>query len=220
MKAEFTVALIASATLFQATEAVGAPILFIGADQGAQSFDEMLNSQSAAADFDTATGPLELIDFESPLPDDFSNAGGTIVDIDSGFALFGGNTTPGGDFYLDFSSTENLVFNFASPIDSFGAFFGGLQGEAVGQQFITYSDGDTVQIDVPLLSSGGAFIGFTQTGASISSIEFEFFNDIIGIDDIRYGVAAVTVPETPTLPLLVLGAMALGFTRRRAAPAR
>jgi hypothetical protein len=190
-----------------------ARIDFIGADAGAASFAAMVNSQAAAASFNSAAGSLSVIDFESPLPAGVSIAGGSTINTTSGFALFGDNTTVGGDFYRSLNG-GTMTFSFVTPIDSFGAYLTGLQGDIVGQQTVTYANGNVVNI--PLLSGGGAFVGFIDAGASITSVSIAFNGDIIGVDDVRYGNANSRVPDSgSTIALLGLALAGLVAIRRR-----
>lgn len=107
-----------------------------------------------------------------------------------------------------------MTFSFVTPIDSFGAYLTGLQGDIVGQQTVTYANGNVVNI--PLLSGGGAFVGFIDAGASITSVSIAFNGDIIGVDDVRYGNANSRVPDSgSTIALLGLALAGLVAIRRR-----
>lgn len=197
-----------------ASQAQAAPVVFSGADAGATSFAAMTNSQAAAASFDAATGQLGIIDFESALPAGVTLSGGSIANTSNGFENWGDNTTAGGDYYLRNSVSSSMsfvTFDFVTPIAAFGAYITGLQGFVVGQQTLSYASGASQTVDIPVLNGGGAFLGFTEVGASISSVSIELFGDNIGIDDVRYGSP---VPEPTALALATLGGLGI-FIRRK-----
>jgi hypothetical protein len=121
----------------------------------------------------------------------------------------------------------NLVFSFATPIQSFGAYFSGIQTNFF-QDTVTFSDGTSHTLDIPgtgTTRSVGAlsFVGFTDAGSSISSVSINAGNqagfDDIGVDDVRFqATASVTsTPEPGSITLLVMGCgfcVALGYRRR------
>jgi hypothetical protein len=239
MPRNLAIPVIACSLLFVAAPVAQAnPIQFIGFDLGASSLATMPNSQAAAASFDAAAallGPVNLIDFESVALGPISNTnlgGGVTLNANSqagasisnastncqfGFALCGGNTTLGGQNFAELYG-GSLTFSFATPIQAFGAYLTGIQGEFVGQQTIVYTSGQTQTINIPMLPGfvgGGAFVGFTDAGASINSITINFLGDIVGTDDVRYGPRS-TVPDAGgTLMLMGLGVMGLRMWRRR-----
>ncbi|MDQ5979081.1 MAG: hypothetical protein QG602_2055 [Verrucomicrobiota bacterium] len=211
-----------------------APTVYSGSDQGAGSASPRPNSDAAAAAFDTAAsslGSVNVIDFESaPLGSftnlvvapgvtingsDYYSSPQTIRDLPFGTpdSLFGYNTTLGGDTFLGIYG-GSVTFSFAPTVIAFGAYFSGLQ---VASQTITYTSGSTETIYIPNLSSGIAFVGFTDANASIASITVNSLNDIVGIDDVRYVTDGNNrVPDaTATLPLLGLAMAGLAVLRRR-----
>ncbi len=189
------------------------PILYQGIDVGAASFAAGVNSQAASALFDAASGPLNIIDFDT------NNTGATLSPVSSpqncGFALCGGNTTAGGSNFFGHVFTTTITFD--SPIDSFGAYFSGWQRTT---QTLSYTDGAQTIINMPASGSlnlgGMVFSGFIDAGASISSITYNTVSgDFVAIDDMRFGIASSTIPETETLALFGLGLLGLVISRQR-----
>jgi len=205
--------------LFALSAPAHALTVYSGYDSGAGALAAAPNATAAAAAFDAALPGLSVIDFESPTPG-FSFTPDAFVRNTQRCApaLCGYNTTVGGEFFLDV--TFNTTFNFVAPIDSFGAYFTGVQR---GTATLTYTNGDTVVLDLPdadLGSGGTTFFGFTDAGASISSIAYFTGDggDFVGVDDIRYGAA--DTPEIPlpaSLPLLGASVLVFGMMRRRKA---
>jgi hypothetical protein len=232
---KLVVGLVVAVTLSLAGTASAAPITFIGSDPAATSLATMPNSQAAAASFDAAAallGSMSLINFESVALGNFaapialnanvtmsasSGSNSQIQDDPSscGFNLCGGNTTVGGHRFA-YGYGGDFSLTFTSPIQAFGAYFAGLQ---LAAETITYSNGGTQTVNIPTLSGGGAFVGFTDAGASITSILITFGSgpssgDIISVDDMRYGpTSAARVPE-PT-SMLLLGTGLAGWAARR-----
>lgn len=169
-------------------------VTYIGSDDNVQSLADMTNSNIAANDFDTATGSLNTFDFESAVPGGLTISGGSITDNSGCGALCGFNVTPAGSLF-SLIVGGNITFTFDTPIDSFGFYVTGLQASLVPQQTVTYFDGSSAVFNFPAANDGGgAFIGFTDIGRSITSVTLNLTNDVVAIDDIRYGVSAVPVP--------------------------
>ena len=226
------------------TSAVAALVTFSGSDIMATTSSPHPNSAAAAASFSTAVsllGSSSLIDFESAPLGSFTNltiaTGVTINGSDlnsssqtirntSGFpaapTLDGYNTTPGGSQFVEMFG-GNLTFSFATPVQSFGAYFSGIQ-TAFFADTVNFSDGTSQSLLIPgpgTTSSIGAlaFVGFTDAGKSISSVTITAGvptsgQDAIGVDDVRYQVVN-SVPE-PTAALFGLALMGVcSATRRR-----
>ena len=142
MKTVTTAAAAAIGALMMAGSAQAAVTTFSGFDAGANA--PGANAAAAATAFNGAVGASTLINFESPVPAGVSIVGGTVTNVPEGSppALYGGNTTSGGAFFLDlFGGTS--VFNFTTPISAFGFFTGGnqLSGETV-----TFTDSSRIML--------------------------------------------------------------------------
>lgn len=197
----------------------------------ANSTNPRPNSDAMAASFDAAAaglGPVTIIDFESAPVGTFNNLVAALgvtmdgIDINSidqeirnapvgpPDGLFGYNTTTGGTNFVGMLAGD-LTFTFSTPIQSFGAYISGTQ---LAFNTIVFNDGSSQTIPVPLPSatSGGVtFVGFTDAGQSISSVTISSIGDLLGVDDVRFGV--VPEPETAVLALVALGGL-ITFGRR------
>ncbi len=209
-------------------------VVFAGNDAGANSTDPRPNSNAAAASFDVAAaglGSVGLITFESaPLGafsslvvapgvtltgSDFSSGNQTIRNSPAGTpdALFGYNTTAGGSQFASFNG-GTITFTFATAVRSFGAYFGGVQ-DFGSVSTITFNDGTAQTLTFTQVGTGGGvqFLGFTDAGKSISSITIDHTNDIVSMDDVRYGA----VPEPASIAAIGLGVACLLRRRRKVA---
>jgi hypothetical protein len=203
-----------------AAPASAALVTYTGLDVG-QAAPIGPNSAAAQAAYLAAAGPVTKIDFESAVPAGVSISGGSITTSSScGFALCGGNTTPSGAQYLSLSGGTS-TFTFSTPIQTFGAYFTGVQ---VIESF-TFSDGSVQEVMIPNggLSSGGmSFAGMTDFGKSILSVTINTTNgtdpclcsDIMGVDDVFFGGGSVPEPSTWALMLLGFGGVGLAVRRR------
>ncbi|HTV09988.1 MAG TPA: PEP-CTERM sorting domain-containing protein [Candidatus Aquilonibacter sp.] len=209
---------------------------FSGQDDGASTTGPFPNSTAAQAAFETAAlgfGSLNTITYEnlavgyySP----FTAAPGVTVTLNTptnfgdGFSgisdttlgnLYGFNTTPGGNQWLGFPG-GSATFDFADPTNSFGTWITGLQTYYTSTITITFDDGTSETLDVPINVNGGAqYFGFTDTTAFDSVTITDDSDDAWGIDDTTYNAVAAT-PEPSSLFMLGTGILGLaGAVRRR-----
>ncbi len=210
---------------FFSTPGLAVPVVFSGYDNGAGSLAAAPLATGAAAAFDAAAPGLPAIDFESGLPMGVSVSSfgipGTIEDgaLSCGAVFCGYNTTPGGSLVFRVTGQGVHTFSFATPIDSFGGYFTGWQLDTQILE-LTYADLTTVTLDMPAGGQGGTlFYGFQDAGASIVSVSYTNRGDIVAVDDIRYGRAAVAaVPEPSTIALVSLSIVSVfGATWQRKA---
>jgi hypothetical protein len=207
--------------------------VFSGGDPGVSPPGPWPNSDNAAAAFDSATLAVEtesIITFESVPVAEFSSltvapgvalsgvniTGGTQAILNAPAftpsSLYGFNTTAGGSRFV-YLVGGHITFTFATPIDSFGAYFTGVQ---LSGETITFNDGSAQSLGITDLGSGAQFVGFTDAGKLISSVMINAGNgeagDNIGVDDVRYVSA---VPEPSTWLLLACSLVALHPVRPR-----
>lgn len=155
---------------------------------------------------------------------------GGISNNNSSTAL-GFNTTVGGSQFLSIfpagtglAVDASAIFDFTDPINQFGFYITGDESSISGEYSVLFDDGSaqSIVIDSALGSPGGvAFFGFTSDGL-ITQITINGLGDldngtreVVGIDDVQYGLRAA-VPEPPMLALwAIVGAAGLLARRRR-----
>ena len=213
--------------LLVGTAFAGISNTYTGFDLGSGSTATNTNSDAAALAFDTATGFLPKITFESSPLGPFSSLvvapGVTLTGSDIGGsnqtiinttlctnALCGYNITLGGSQWASLYG-GSVTFTFTTPISAFGAYFTGVQVPGIN---ISFFDGSSQSVPIPgdYNNGGTAFVGFTDTAANISSVTIVGLNDIIGVDDVRYGG---TTPEPGTLVMFGSGILGLAGVLRR-----
>jgi len=210
---------------------------YSGEDVGASPPGPYPNSNAAAATFDAAAtlfGPETIITFEPPTPlgafsslsfapgvtltgSNISAGEQTIINTPLGtpVSVFGFNTTPGGSQWLSLFG-GSATFNFATPVNYFGAYLTGVQ--LGGEAFQFTDSGGSESVAIPNPGSGAEFVGFTDTN-SFSSVTINVGGDIVGVDDVRVegpAISSSTTPEPSSLAMFAISVLTGGgFLRRR-----
>lgn len=207
------------------SSASAAPIIFSGFDAG--NANPGPNATAAALAFNAAVPGTSLETFEG-----FASGANTNGLVGPGYSLTsvgfniqntptcapplcGDNTTPAGRlFAYSNAASASLTFNFTTPINAFGAYFGGLQ---TSSNALVWSAGST-NYSVPLnpqANGGFAFVGFYDAAATTSSVTIDIPFDLISVDDVRFGAAATGgVPEPSTWAMLIFGFGIVGSSLR------
>jgi hypothetical protein len=188
---------------------------FTGWDLGAST--PGVNSIAARNAFLAATGGSMTLDFESTVPSGLTITGGAIGTAAEQCNLFGCNTTPGGSAFLGLGGATR--FDFATPINYFGAFFGGMQVENSLIRVFFGSGNQEVPLDhdysyfLAPPTGGTGFYGFSSA-QGISRVDVITGYDYVGLDDGIFGSSTV-VPEPSTYALMAAGLVAIGVSSRR-----
>jgi len=141
--------------------------------------------------------------------------------------LYGFDVGNGTGKWLGFpGGTATITFDGLS--NSFGFYATGIQS-TFGTVFqVTYGDGTTSTLDIPINDNGGvSFFGFTDSQAfksvTISRPGGDSGTDAWGIDNLTYGLTVAAVPEPSTWAMMILGIAGIGMaarrSRRKATPA-
>lgn len=232
--------ILSAATLAAPASAGAAVVVYSGFDPAATGPSNKPNSDAARAEFLNAISNLPDVftnDFEAGatgrVATSYELGGGATLASTSpaghpltirttpacGFNICGGNTTTGGSNFAYVMSGE-VVFDFAAPIQAFGAFFNGGQFSNLK---LTFNDGSVQQVAVPG-QFGAAFVGFTDFDRDITQIRFSAPQDYVAIDDVTFAwnTTSAAVPEPASWALMIGGLGLAGSAlraRRRAAGA-
>lgn len=216
--------------------------IFCGMDAVQFPSDPRPNSNAAFAQFvvvAASNNSMSVANFDE-LPDaqkvgsigsNASIASALNLDANSGVnsaddVILGFNTSPSaGKHYrlsaIDTSATMGIRFDFATAINSFGAFFTGV-GTSGGTAYLKWTNSRGTQtLNLQELSGGSVqFCGFTDIGETFTSVslivdpENGFVQDVIGVDDVAYSNCN-PVPEPSTMAVIGLGGLALLRKRRK-----
>lgn len=163
---------------------------------------------------------VTVTDGDPGTPDGMLNTSGGITAWSSPSAW--SETSPEYILFGEFGVGEPasaLTFNFADPVNFFGAYFW-LGDFGAGNFTVNFDNGSSQTINLPSGPSGIGFVGFIDDMNLVSSVEFRTdpisnsLNLGVAIDDVRFGVAS-SVPEPGSLALLGLGLAAFGVRRQR-----
>jgi hypothetical protein len=122
---------------------------------------------------------------------------------------YGFNVTPGGTNWFGFPAagdTDQATFTFDAPIHSFGFYTTGLQSFATTSLTVSFNDGSSETLTLPVNVAGGAsYFGFTDTSAftSVTISTQQNRTDYWGIDNVSYNFAVV--PELQSWAMLLIG---------------
>jgi hypothetical protein len=137
----------------------------------------------------------------------------------------GYNTTTAGSRFMGLSpaslgGTGALTFNFATAINFFGAYITGVERPSCGVVTATWGAASFGLVNTGSATdcsatAGIQWFGFRSnnsfTSVTFTEVSAAGLRDIIGLDDIIYGV----VPEPSTYALMATGLVAMGIVSRR-----
>ncbi|NDY93145.1 PEP-CTERM sorting domain-containing protein [Ideonella livida] len=207
---------------------------YTGSDDGAPTSGPWTQSAAAEAQFQAAAiafGSLQTLTFEGQNlgMGGFTEGAATVSFSGSNFGpdfsgvsnanwgnLYGFNVTANGSQWAG-APQGGITFSFSGGTHAFGGYFTGLQTSFSGttQMVITFDDGQTQTLNVPVNVNGGAsYFGFTNTNTFQSVTLSNVSSDAWGVDNITFATAAA-VPEPASLALMLAGLAAVGGTRRR-----
>lgn len=222
-----TIALAAFA-IVAASSAEAGITTFSGQDDGAPIGGPFPNSDTAASSLLTAAavfGPVYTETFDT-IPVGTGANGGSFNIPGASVSL----TTPYGNPYGGVSNqvSSNVygfpisganflafddgsaTFTFNQSTNSFGFYTTGVQTEFTTSLTVTFNDGTSETLNVPINVNGGAsYFGFTDTAAFKSVTITDISDDAWAIDNVSYNASAV--PEPSTWALIGLGFAGLAF---------
>lgn len=215
------------------TTAQAAITTYTGSDDGAGTGGPWTQSAAAESSFMSAAGAfgsLGMIDFENQsvgYSSSYSLAPGVSVSLTGpnygdGFSgisdttdgnLYGFNVTSGGSKWLGFAG-GTATFTFSGGTNAFGAYFTGLQTIFSSDAVVTFTDGTSETLHIPINADGGAsYFGFTDSqmfsSLTLYTVDTDYGTDAWGIDNVSYGYSSA-VPEPSGLALMMAGLVALG----------
>jgi hypothetical protein len=225
-----------------ASGAQAAIVTYSGQDDGAPVSGPFPNSNTTASSFLTAAagfGPVYTETFDS-IPVGTAALGGTFsipgasVSITTPFSEpYGGvsSTVQGNVYGFPISGSNFLAFDagsatftFNQPTNSFGFYTTGVQTVFTSVFTVTFNDGVSETLNIPINVNGGAsYFGFTDTVAISSVTVTNLSNDAWAVDNVSFNAGTSAAPEASTWAMMGLGFAGLAFagsrTRKSAAVA-
>jgi hypothetical protein len=183
-------------------------------DPGVSQGGATPNSNAAAAAFDAANTPSFIETFEDVDADGFTFSAGTITNapLGAGGAVWGFNTTPGGQYVLELVGQAS-TFTFTNAVSAFGFYLSGVQ---LSNLTVNFVDGGAQSISINNYGDGVQFFGASGFSSAVSGFSIGNTNDVIGVDDLRFTAANTAVPEPGVWALMIVGFFGMGAMLRRA----